>query len=199
MPYNGDNHISIIYLSALIISLTITSIIIATQIKKNLRGTKINIKKSTIFLIYYILIVSYLIYNSFSIGVPLTYLIPYGMIVILSGYYSYWYSKKNLSFWKDSDNNLYVKGGLLIYLIYITVLVVRIAINLVFIGYQEVNFTESGNIVIINHPLVHMGFKTRIISLIFTDLLITIGIGMLIGRYARVIEHRHVKNKGRIA
>jgi hypothetical protein len=189
LPYNGDNQFSIIYLSALIISLIITSIIIAIQLRKNLKGTKINIKKSTIFLIYYILIVSYLIYNSFSTGVPLTYLLPYVMIIILSGYYSYWYSKRNLLFWRDNDNNLYAKGGLLIYLIYITALVVRIVINLVFIGYQEVNFTESGNIVIINHPLVHMGFKTRIISLIVTDLLITIGTGMLIGRYARVMEH----------
>jgi hypothetical protein len=189
LPYNGDNQFSIIYLSALIISLIITSIIIAIQLRKNLKGTKINIKKSTIFLIYYILIVSYLIYNSFSTGVPLTYLLPYVMIIILSGYYSYWYSKRNLLFWRDNDNNLYAKGGLLIYLIYITALVVRIVINLVFIGYQEVNFTESGNIVIINHPLVHMGFKTRIISLIVTDLLITIGTGMLIGRYARVMDH----------
>jgi hypothetical protein len=120
------------------------------------------------------------------------------MIVILTGYYSYWYSKKNLLFWRDNDNNLYVKGGLLIYLIYITALVVRIIINLVFIGYQEVNFTESGNIVIINHPLVHIGFKTRIISLIFTDLLITIGTGMLIGRFVRVMEHRHIKDKDMI-
>jgi hypothetical protein len=189
LPYNGDNQFSIIYLSALIISLIITSIIIAIQLRKNLKGTKINIKKSTIFLIYYILIVSFLIYNSFSTGVPLTYILPYVMIIILSGYYSYWYSKRNLLFWRDNDNNLYAKGGLLIYLIYITALVVRIAINLVFIGYQEVNFTESGNIVIINHPLVHMSFKTRIISLIVTDLLITIGTGMLIGRYARVMDH----------
>ncbi len=198
MPYNGDNQFSIIYLSALIISLIITSIIIAIQLRKNLKGTKINIKKSTIFLIYYILIVSYLIYNSFSTGVPLTYLLPYVMIIILSGYYSYWYSKRNLLFWRDEDNNLYAKGGLLIYLIYITALVVRIVINLVFIGYQEVSFTEYRNIVIINHPLVHMGFKTRIISLIVTDLLITIGTGMLIGRYARVMEYLHVKNKDRI-
>lgn len=198
MPYNGDNQFSIIYLSALIISLIITSIIIAIQLRKNLKGTKINIKKSTIFLIYYILIVSYLIYNSFSTGVPLTYLLPYVMIIILSGYYSYWYSKRNLLFWRDENNNLYAKGGLLIYLIYITALVVRIVINLVFIGYQEVSFTEYRNIVIINHPLVHMGFKTRIISLIVTDLLITIGTGMLIGRYARVMEYLHVKNKDRI-
>jgi hypothetical protein len=116
------------------------------------------------------------------------------MTVILSGYYSYWYSKRNLLFCRDNDNNLYAKGGLLIYLIYISALVARIVINLVFIGYQEINFTESGNIVTINHPLVHTGFKTRIVSLIFTDVLITIGTGMLIGRYARVIEYRHNNN-----
>ena len=157
-----------------------------------MQGTKINIRKSTLFLIYYTTVVSYLIYNSFSIGVSVTYLIPYVLIVIFSGFFSYWYSKASLLFWREKiDNNLYVKGGILIYLVYILTLIVRIIINLIFIGYQEINFTEEGKIITINHPLVYIDAYTRITSLIVTDSLIMLGTGMLIGRYTRVIEYRH--------
>ncbi len=196
MSNNGDNFISIIYISAFIISLIITSVIITIRLKKTIQGTKINTKKSTIFLIYYILAVSYLVYNSFSTGIPLRYLIPYILISIFSGCFSYWYSKRKLLFWRDEiDHNLYVKGGLMIYLIYISALIVRIIVDLIFIGYQEIYFTDVGDMVTINHPLVHIDSNTKIISLIFTDLLIMLGAGMLIGRYARVTEYYHDNNE----
>jgi hypothetical protein len=192
LPHNVDNYISITYLSAIITSIIITSIIITIRLKKNLQGTKINIRKSILILIYYTIVVSYLVYNSFSIGVSVTYLIPYILIVIFSGFFSYWYSKASLLFWREKiDNNLYVKGGILIYLGYILTLIVRIIINLIFIGYQEINFTEEGSIITINHPLVYTDSHIRITSLIVTDSLVMLGIGMLIGRYTRVIEYHH--------
>jgi len=189
--YNNDlNHISFIYILALIISLTITSLLIVRQLKKNLKGTKVNIKKSTIYLIYYMLIVFYLLYNSFLLSVPLIYIIPYTLITIISGFCSYWYSKRKLTFWKNRiDNNLYVKEGLLIYLIYISALIIRIIINLIFIGYQEISFTQSGNIITINNPLIPTNSSSKTISLILTDLLIMLGVGMLFGRYARILEY----------
>jgi hypothetical protein len=189
---NGDNYTSIAYLSAIITSIIITSIIITIRLKKNLQGTKINVRKSTLFLIYYTTVVSYLIYNSFSIGVSITYLIPYVLIVIFTGFFSYWYSKASLLFWREQiDNNFYVKGGILIYLVYILTLTVRIIINLIFIGYQEISFTEEGNIITINHPLVYTDSYIRITSLIVTDSLIMLGTGMMIGKYARVIEYHY--------
>ena len=189
--YNNDlNHISFIYILALIISLTITSLLIIRQLKKNLKGTKVNIKKSTIYLIYYMLIVFYLLYNSFLLSVPLIYIIPYILITIISGFCSYRYSKRQITFWKNRiDNKLYVKEGLLIYLIYISALIIRIIINLIFIGYQEISFTQSGNIITINNPLISTNPSSKTISLIITDLLIMIGVGMLFGRYARVLEY----------
>jgi hypothetical protein len=79
----------------------------------------------------------------------------------------------------------------LICLGYILTLTVRIIINLIFIGYQEINFTEEGNIIIINHPLVYTDSHIRTTSLIVTDSLIMLGTGMMIGRYARVIEYHY--------
>ncbi len=166
----------------------ITFIIIAIQVKKNLKGTKISIRKSTIFLVYYLLIVSYLVYNSFNVGVPYQYVIPYIMIIVLSGFYAYLYSKKNLVIWKNEKKDLYIKGGMLIYFIYLSALIIRIIINLFFVGFQEVHFTDLGKIITISHPIIHIGLKTKILSLILTDCLITLGAGLLIGRYYRAIE-----------
>jgi hypothetical protein len=71
----------------------------------------------------------------------------------------------------------------LIYLGHILTLTVRIIINLIFTGYQELNFTEEGNIITINHPLVYTGSYIRITLLIVTDSIIMFGTGMMIGRY----------------
>ena len=88
--YNNDlSHVSFIYILSLIISLTITSFLIIRQLKKNLKETKVNLKKSTIYLFYYILIVFYLLYSSFLSSVPLIYIIPYVVITIISGFCSY--------------------------------------------------------------------------------------------------------------
>ena len=195
--YNNEiNNISFIYILTLLISITITSFFIIRQLKKNLNGAKINVKKSTIFLMYYIIIVFYLLYNSFLLNVPLIYIIPYTVITIISSFFSYGYSKKKMTFWKNriDNNNLYVKGGLLIYLIYISALIIRIAINLIFVGIQEISFTQSGNIITINNPIIFTNPSSKIISLIITDLLIMLGVGMLFGRFARLLEYNQ-KNK----
>jgi hypothetical protein len=191
------NDFSIIYPLVFIISITITLIIIVIQLKKNLKGIKINKKKSTISLIYYTLIVSYVIYNSFVTGIPIIFLIPYILLAIVAGFFSYCYSKRNLVFWHDNkENKAYVKGGLLIYLLYISALIIRIAINFILIGYQEISFTQSGNIITINHPLIHTSHNFREISLIITDLLIMLGAGMLFGRYTRIMQYNiNSKNK----
>ena len=69
-------------------------------------------------------------------------------------------------------------------------MVIRIAINFILIGYQEISFTQSGNIVTINHPLIHTNHNFREISLIFTDLLLMLGAGMLFGRYIRIMQYK---------
>ncbi|HEY6535826.1 MAG TPA: hypothetical protein VIY08_08555, partial [Candidatus Nitrosocosmicus sp.] len=183
-----EGNITNIYIFAFVVSLVITFIVIAIQVKKNLKGTRISIRRSTIFLIYYLLIVSYLIYNSFNAGVPYPYVIPYIMIIVLSGFYAYLYSKRNLVFWKNEKKDLYVKGGMLIYFIYLFALITRIIINLFFVGFQEVHLNEFGKIITISHPIIHIGLKTKILSLILTDSLIALGAGLLIGRYYRVLE-----------
>ena len=104
-----------------------------------MQGTKVSVKKTIIFSVYYLAIAYFLVYNSFLIGnVPFLYVIPYSVVVIAAGYGSYRYSKRILSFWKLSTNGeesssaIYSKGGLAIYLLYIAALIVRSAISYYF-------------------------------------------------------------------
>ena len=129
-------------------------------------------------------------------GYPLITSYPYGAILAASGLFSYLHSKKNLLFWTDNNSQkTFVKGGVLIYIWYVSALVLRIAINAVFIGFQEINFTERGDIVTRNIPLVLIGHNTMTIYLIATDFLLMLGSGMFIGRNARLIEFFYRRHK----
>src|SRR5437763_1951153 len=132
--------------SLLVFTFGITIIIIIIRIRKVMQGTKISVKKTIIFSAYYLAIASLLVYNSFLIGsVPFAYAVPYSAVVVASGYGSYKYSKRIVSFWKLSTNGdensiIYAKGGLAIYLLYVVALILRSAINILFIGSEKFYF-----------------------------------------------------------
>jgi hypothetical protein len=189
-------HIQSLYLFTIVISIAITLAMIVAGLKRSMQGTKISIKKLVLYLIYYLMVVSFRVYNSFSLGIPSYYIVPYGAILTVSGLFSYLHSKKNLLFWVDNNSQkTFVKGGVLMYISYVSALVLRIAINAVFIGFQEINFTESGDIVTRNIPLVIIGHDTMTICLIATDFLLMLGSGMFVGRNARVIEFVYRRHK----
>jgi hypothetical protein len=119
---------------------------------------------------------------------PIIYVIPYAITGALSTYFSYMHSKKKLLFWMQ-ESSPYVKGGLFLYILYVVALSVRIAINFLFIGYQEVTFDRQGDIITINRPIVSITPELRLSSLIVTDSLLVVGVGLLIGRNLRVMEY----------
>ena len=187
--------------SLLILTFAITIIIIIFRIRKVMQGTKISVKKTIIFSAYYLAIASFLVYNSFLVSsLPFTYVIPYSAVVVTSGYGSYKYSKRILSFWKLSTNGdetssiIYAKGGLAIYLLYVVALIVRSAINFIFLGSEKFNFNNqqtilenSSSAILIMPPLIHTGSATTILAFTVTDFLLVVGAGLLIGRNARVL------------
>ena len=194
---DSEDYIIAIYVVAFITSFVITSIIIVIRIRKVLQGTKISIRKSILFSAYYIVITSFLIYNSFLLAVPVTYAIPYALAALLSTYISYVYSKRSLLFWKQDSINVYVKGGIALYLLYVIALSIRIAINFLFIGYQEVTLNQQGDIVTINRPMINTTSELTTLSLIVTDFLLVLGVGLLLGRNLRVIKYysRQIRNQ----
>jgi hypothetical protein len=194
---DSQEYITAIYVVAFITSFAITSIIIVIRVRKVLQGTKISIRKSILFSAYYIAITSFLIYNSFSLAVPVTYAIPYALAALISTYISYVYSKRSLLFWKQDSINVYVKGGIALYLLYVIALSIRIAINFLFIGYQEVTLNQQGDIVTINRPMINTTSELTTLSLIITDFLLVLGVGLLLGRNLRVIKYysHQIKNQ----
>jgi hypothetical protein len=172
-----------------------------------MQGTKVSVKKTIIFSAYYLAIASFLVYNSFLIGsVPFVYVVPYSAVVIAAGYGSYRYSKRILSFWKlstngDGSSTIYSKGGLAIYLLYVAALIVRSAINFIFIGSEKFYFNnqeailENGTAILIMPPLVHTDPTTTILAFTTTDFLLMIGAGLLIGRNARVLKYYYQDKK----
>jgi hypothetical protein len=194
---DSEDYIIAIYVVTFITSFVITSIIIVIRIRKVLQGTKISIRKSILFSAYYIVITSFLIYNSFLLAVPVTYAIPYALAALLSTYISYVYSKRSLLFWKQDSINVYVKGGIALYLLYVIALSIRIAINFIFIGYQEVTLNQQGDIITINRPIINTTSELTTLSLIVTDFLLVSGVGLLLGRNLRVIKYysRQIRNQ----
>lgn len=175
-----------------------------------MQGTKVSVKKTIIFSVYYLAIAYFLVYNSFLIGnVPFVYVIPYSAVVIAAGYGSYRYSKRILSFWKlstsgdKSSSAIYSKGGLAIYLLYIAALIVRSAINFIFIGSEKFYFNnqqeailENGSsAILVMSPLVHTDPATTILAFTATDFLLMVGAGLLIGRNARVLKYYYQDKK----
>ena len=130
----------------------IIMIIIVLRIRKAIQGTKVNVKKTTIFSAYFVAISSFLVYNSFLIGsIPVVYVIPYFAVVVAAIYCSYIYSKRTLSFLKLSDNNngnsaIHVRGGLSIYFLYVAALTIRIVISFLFIGSEKFYFNNQQTI-----------------------------------------------------
>ena len=85
----------------LIFTFVIITIISVLRIRRSIQGTKVNVKKTIVFSAYFVVITSFLVYNSFLIGsVAVLFVIPYFAVVIVTIYYSYIHSKRSLSFWK---------------------------------------------------------------------------------------------------
>src|SRR5215467_2059536 len=101
---------------SLIFTFVIITIISVLRIRRSIQGTKVNVKKTIVFSAYFVVMTSFLVYNSFLIGsVAVLYVIPYFAVVIVTIYYSC--IQRSLSFLNLPDNNsgnstIYVKGGL---------------------------------------------------------------------------------------
>jgi len=180
----------------IIVSLLITAAIILFRIKRVRSGTRITAARILGFLIIYLVAVVFVISTSFLLrGIQIVFLIPYFTVFCLAAYGSYRYSNNALKFWKDADGSIYVKGGLILYLIYVGVLTPRIILDFIFVpqGYFYVN--EAQQLVTVNAgtegwPVV-----------ISADLLLMFGAGLLLGRNIRLLKRyfRIKRGKERIS
>ena len=180
---------------------------IFSRLRKAIKDTKVNPKRTIIFLVYLVAISLFLVYNSFLIdNVPGVYVIPDLAVVLAAAYYSYIYSKRTLTFSKlpvsdNASSHIYVKGGLSIYFLYVAALTIRIAINFLFIGSQKFYFNNQttilgNNTATVIAPLFHINPATTILAFAITDILLFMGVGLVIGRTTMILRYyRHNKRK----
>jgi len=173
----------------IIASLVIIAAIILVRLRTTRSGTIITAARIVGFLIIYLVVVIFVASISFLLrGIQIVYLIPYITVLCLTAYGSYRYSNNTLKFWKSTEGSIYVKGGFILYLIYIVALTPRIILDFIFIpqGYFYVNDVQqlvTINVTTIAWPVV-----------ISVDLLLIFGAGLLVGRNTRLLKrYRRIK------
>jgi hypothetical protein len=167
--------------STVYIFLGILILLVIRRFSRVIRGSKVSLSRTIIFSVYYLGFAGLLIAVSVLYGgVSATDLVLYALVGAVAAYASYIFSDKRIGFWKGADGSIYYKGAIVVYLIYIVGLITRIAVDLVFIGPQAFSFSVGGTTTTLSSTAIDAG--------IFTDLLLCLGVGLLVGRNLRVMK-----------
>jgi NADH:ubiquinone oxidoreductase subunit 6 (subunit J) len=167
--------------SSIYIFLGILILLVIRRFSRTIRGSKVSMSRTIIYSIYYLAFAGLLIAVSIlSGGVSAVDLVLYALVGAIGGYASYVVSNSRIGFWKGADGSIYYKGAIVVYLIYIVGLIARIAIDLAFIGPQAFTFSVSATSPALSSTAIDAG--------IATDLLLSLGVGLLVGRNLRVMK-----------
>ena len=143
------------------------------------KGTAFSRGKTVAYTVVYVGLGTLFSVLSFFEGVSYTLALLELILVGAAALWSYKYTDSRISFWKTDDGRLFFKGGVVIYLIYLGGFLTRLLIDVAFIGPLMFDFGSIGQL-----------SGVAIYGSMATDLLLTLGVGLLIGRNVRVSE-RH--------
>jgi len=167
--------------SSVYVFLGILMLLVIRRFSRVIRGSKVSKGRTILFSAYYLGFAGLLIAVSVvASGVSAVDLILYALVGAVGAYGAYAFSDKRIGFWKGADGSIYYKGAIIVYLIYIVGLFTRIAIDLAFIGPQAFTFSFGGSSPALSSTAIDAG--------IATDLLLSLGVGLLVGRNLRVMK-----------
>ena len=177
-------------ISKIILYSIVIIILVVTRLKWAKHGRKVTKPKIIIESIFFLVIGSIVIFDSFyNVGIPILYIIPYLVVFFGLQHYSYFHSNKIISFWTDSKTSaIYVKGGTHIHLAYVIGTASRIIISVLFIGSL---FTPS------RRGIIYIDSSTTVLATIVFDLLLMISLGLLIGINRRILIRYNLINTGK--
>lgn len=173
--------------SATYLILVVLIVLIARRMAMVMKGSKVSKSRAIGFAIYYVAFAGVFLVSSFLNGVP-AYLSPlYVGVGAVAAYGSYRFTDRRIVFWKGPDGSVYMKGAILIYVIYIVGLLTRVSIELYFLGPAAFNFApRSANL-----------SPTAIDATAATDLLLVFGVGLLLGRTTRTLKRYNLILQGK--
>jgi len=179
LPYGFD----IYYLVIVIFVLAILRI--SWRTFANYRGTVFSMNKTFVYAGIYVTLGVAFSALSFVEGVSYLMAIPEIAIVSAAAYASYRYTDGRISFWRSNEGSLFFKGGIGIYLVYLAGFLTRLAIDVTFVGPSMFSFTS----------IVQLSGAALYASMA-SDMLLTLGVGLLIGRNVRVTKRYHHIQQG---
>lgn len=162
---------------SVVIVLAIFILLIIRRIYRSYRGVRFSAARTIGYAVFYVAFGSFFSIISFLEGVPAYFALPYGAVLVASAVWSYRFTDRRISFWKGQDGSVYFKGGVLLYLIYVFGLIARLSIEFTFFG---------SNLFVIS-PGISLT-STELYATVATDLLLMFGLGLLVGRNARVVR-----------
>jgi hypothetical protein len=151
----------------------------------NYRGTIFSMAKTFVYAGIYVTLGVAFSALSFVEGVSYLLAVPEIAILAVAAYWSYKYSNGRISFWKTDEGSLFFRGGIGIYLIYLAGFLTRLAIDVAFVGPSMFDFSS----------IVQLSGAALYASMA-SDLLLTLGVGLLIGRNVRVTKRYHLIQRG---
>ncbi len=157
--------------------LVILLLIVGLRLRRVVYGTKVSVARTIGYSIFYAVFGSFFTLSSFLLGVQPIYSLGYALLASALAFWSYRFADKRISFWRGKDGSVYYKGGIIIYLIYLVGLVARIAVDFLLIGPSAFTFSFNSS----TTPNEILGFTV-------TDFILMFGVGLLIGRNARVYK-----------
>ena len=174
----------------ILVPIIVVPLVSILKIRKALKGSKVNRTVIIVTSILFSIFASYLIYNSFLIGIPIIFL-PLSIILFVSAqFFSYHYADRSLSFWKESDGSIYSRGALFIQIIFIISLVLRISVSIIFIGSASFYTQVEKYVQLVNQdPII-------LTSIIAADVLMISSAGMVLGLNRRLLRRYALIERG---
>ena len=151
----------------------------------NYRGTIFSMTKTFVYAGVYVTLGVAFSALSFVEGVSYTMVVPEIAILAAAAYASYRYSDGRISFWKSGEGSLFFSGGIGIYLVYLAGYLTRLAIDVAIVGPSMFDFTS----------IIQLSGAALYASMA-SDLLLTLGVGLLIGRNVRVTQRYRLIQRG---
>jgi hypothetical protein len=158
-----------------IVFIAILILLIIRRVYRSYSGVRYSEGRTIGYAVFYVAFGSFFSILSFFEGVPLVFAIPYAAILAAAALWSYRLTDRRISFWQGVDG-IYFKGGVILYVIYLIGLMARLSIEVIAFGPSLLAPTSTGLL-----------SAEALDATLAADLLMMFGLGLLVGRNARVI------------